>query len=438
MKTSLAAVSAFALAASTAQAALPPNFFDELVTSVGSPTALAFTPDGRMLITRQTGTLRVFDRDHAAPDASHHLRQQRHLHELRARPAGRGRRPRLRPNNFIYLFYTHRVDATSCNSSTTPRNRVSRFVLPASNVIDPATEVVLIDNMPSTNGNHNAGDVQFGRDGLLYVSVGDGGCDYVSGGGCGGSQRRLARPAHAHRQDPARHARRRHSGRQPVPGPRHRALQRDRRHDRRATGARRPSLGACATPSGSRSIPTPRARASSSTTSARPTARRSTWARPARTTAGTAGRGPSPTTRPARATPRRRAWSPRSTSTSTASRSRHHQPASCNAITGGAFVPNGLWPGLRRRLHLQRLHLRLDREALAAAPPFTAADFATNLGGDSAVTLTFGPRGGSQALYYTTYSVAAQIRRIYYDQTGNSPPTAVRRPCRCRARRRWP
>ena len=28
--------------------------------------------------------------------------------------------------------------------------------------------------------------MQFGRDGYLYVSVGDGGCDYA-GGGCGGA-----------------------------------------------------------------------------------------------------------------------------------------------------------------------------------------------------------------------------------------------------------
>jgi hypothetical protein len=32
---------------------LPPGFSDNLVTAVGAPTALAFTPDGRLLITTQ-------------------------------------------------------------------------------------------------------------------------------------------------------------------------------------------------------------------------------------------------------------------------------------------------------------------------------------------------------------------------------------------------
>jgi glucose/arabinose dehydrogenase len=48
-------------------------------------------------------------------------------------------------------------------------------------------QTVLIDNIPSTAGNHNAGDVQFGKDSYLYVSVGDGGCDYANNSGCAGS-----------------------------------------------------------------------------------------------------------------------------------------------------------------------------------------------------------------------------------------------------------
>src|SRR6185295_9117130 len=36
-------------------------------------------------------------------------------------------------------------------------------------------------------GNHNAGDVEFGKDGYLYIAVGDGGCDYAGESGCAGS-----------------------------------------------------------------------------------------------------------------------------------------------------------------------------------------------------------------------------------------------------------
>ncbi|KAL8867642.1 MAG: hypothetical protein Q9198_008445, partial [Flavoplaca austrocitrina] len=42
------------------------------------------------------------------------------------------------------------------------------------------SEKVLINNIPSPNGNHNAGDLHFGKDGKLYVSTGDGACNYAS------------------------------------------------------------------------------------------------------------------------------------------------------------------------------------------------------------------------------------------------------------------
>src|SRR5206468_9934440 len=39
---------------------LPPNFQDQSVASLSQATALAFAPDGRLLITAQPGTLRVY------------------------------------------------------------------------------------------------------------------------------------------------------------------------------------------------------------------------------------------------------------------------------------------------------------------------------------------------------------------------------------------
>src|SRR6185295_10850466 len=56
---------AFAMAAMlagvSALAAVPAGFQDTLVQgSLSGPTALAFTPDGRLLITRQAGVLRIY------------------------------------------------------------------------------------------------------------------------------------------------------------------------------------------------------------------------------------------------------------------------------------------------------------------------------------------------------------------------------------------
>ena len=44
---------------------------------------------------------------------------------------------------------------------------------------------MLIDGIPSPGGNHNAGYLGFGKDNHLYVTVGDGGCDYAGDSGCG-------------------------------------------------------------------------------------------------------------------------------------------------------------------------------------------------------------------------------------------------------------
>ncbi|HEV2785858.1 MAG TPA: PQQ-dependent sugar dehydrogenase, partial [Solirubrobacteraceae bacterium] len=170
-------------------ATLPLGFSDEPVAALGAPTALAFTPDGRMLVATQPGALRVHTSTGgllATPALNLASKvcanSERGLLGVAVDPA-------FAVNGFVYLYYTFNKFNNACptNSSTAPVNRVARFVLPDSNVIDPRSETVLIDNIPSPAGNHNAGDVQFGKDGNVYVSVGDGGCDYAADSGCAGS-----------------------------------------------------------------------------------------------------------------------------------------------------------------------------------------------------------------------------------------------------------
>lgn len=174
-----------------ATAAVPAGFTEQLVASVPNPSAIAFTADGRMLVTQQSGLLRVRTAagtllSTPALDLASRLcaNSERGLLGVATDPD-----PATRA---IYLFYTART-GTSCPTSQggtpagAPVNRVSRFVLGDDNRVDPASETVLLDGIASPAGNHNAGDLHVGKDGYLYVSTGDGGCDYRGDSGCGGN-----------------------------------------------------------------------------------------------------------------------------------------------------------------------------------------------------------------------------------------------------------
>ncbi len=158
-----------------------PGFTDTRVVAVPQPIALAFTPDGRMLVTSKGGRLYVLPPDESQPTVAINLsaricdNKERGLLGVAVDPDfGTGN------NRRIYLYYTFK-DGTNCPESEptkrNPVNRVSAFTLRADNTVAPSSEQVLIDNIPSPNGNHNGGDLHFGPDETLYVSVGDGGCD---------------------------------------------------------------------------------------------------------------------------------------------------------------------------------------------------------------------------------------------------------------------
>src|SRR5262245_43833977 len=131
---------------------LPAGFTDELVTGLGAPTALAFTSDGRLLITTQTGQIRVYQNGalvlSPALDLSGKLcsNSERGLLGIAVDPF-------FASNGYVYVYYTFaKFGVCDTNTATAPVNRVARFVLSATNIVDPASELVLIDNIPSPNG----------------------------------------------------------------------------------------------------------------------------------------------------------------------------------------------------------------------------------------------------------------------------------------------
>ena len=110
---------------------------------------------------------------------------------------GCGPGPRRTNHGNVHLFYTfkkHAVCPTGESHKPGEPRLLGSHASPWPAIpLDPSSEQVLVDNIPSP-GNHNAGDLHFGKDGYLYISVGDGECDYIGDSGCNGAERRLARP----------------------------------------------------------------------------------------------------------------------------------------------------------------------------------------------------------------------------------------------------
>ena len=119
--------------------ALPSGFSDAKVVDVTQPTALAFTPDGRMLVTSKPGQLHVFDQG-GNPLSSPVLNLGPEVCDNSERGLlGVAVDPRFEEvgHNYVYLYYTVKVSPT-CDESRDEVNRVSRFKM-NDNTVDEST-----------------------------------------------------------------------------------------------------------------------------------------------------------------------------------------------------------------------------------------------------------------------------------------------------------
>jgi glucose/arabinose dehydrogenase/PKD repeat protein len=405
-----------------AAATLPANFTDNLVASIASPTDMAFVPGGRsILVTTQPGQVRLYDpaigNQPIVLDLSSKLcsNSERGLLGIALDPGFTN--PATR---YVYLYYTFRkFGVCDTNTANAPVNRVSRFTASPDLAINPASEVVLVDNIPSVAGNHNGGDLDIASDGLLYVSVGDSGCKIGDSSRCAGQNDnarftnilagkilRVVRfdgsipngnpfgSAVGGRNcgDPA--------GVPPGSGPCREIF---------ATGLRNPFRIAFNPGTTQFNIND---------------VGQNTWEE---IDAGAVGAD--------------YGWNVREGHCANGSTTDCGTPpagmtnpifdygrsAGCASITGGAFVPSGIgWPAEFAGAYLYADYVcgKIARLNQGPAGQWTSTDFVTGLGGSSAVTIMFGPSVIGTSLYYTSYAGGGQVRRIDYTLS-NHPPTGV-------------
>ncbi len=132
------------------------------------PTAIAFAADGRLFICEKAGAVKVLV-EGQSPKVALTLNVATSLEQG---VSGIALDPDFATNRRLYVYYT--ANALSLSPPPSPSNRVSRFTM-TGDVIDPASETILLQDIASVSGTHNAGCLRFGEDGKLYIATGDGG-----------------------------------------------------------------------------------------------------------------------------------------------------------------------------------------------------------------------------------------------------------------------
>jgi glucose/arabinose dehydrogenase len=144
----------------------------QVATNIQPPTALAFPGNGEVWVTEQTGKIRsikngklnevpVLDLGGKLPKINPGYEERGLL--------GIALHPRFSINKKFYVFYS--IPPTGRFNHT---DVVAEFTLGANGQADPKRERIIL-SAEKPDGNHNGGCVQFGKDGYLYISFGDGG-----------------------------------------------------------------------------------------------------------------------------------------------------------------------------------------------------------------------------------------------------------------------
>lgn len=188
---------------------LPPGFTQEIVTNkLDGPTAFAIAPDGRIYFTQKSGTVRVLVNNQLVPENFIDLSAEVNYAYNRGL-VGIALHPNFPQTPYVYLSYVYQPAEANGHKAIGARlSRVIRVSADPANLNKalPDSKVVLLggsgtfaqignpdnpdrkpftcqdkegkpinDCIPVEGTAHQANMLRFGRDGALYVGIGDGG-----------------------------------------------------------------------------------------------------------------------------------------------------------------------------------------------------------------------------------------------------------------------
>ncbi len=143
--------------------------FETVVDSADFPVAMAIAPDGRIFYTeKNTGAVRIVSNGTLLPDPFVQVpvstTSERGL-------LGIALHPSFNSNGWVYLYYTRSSTGASGALVAPVDNRVVRFTASGSTAVGDEELILSLPAFPGPN--HNGGNIHFGPDGKLYITIGD-------------------------------------------------------------------------------------------------------------------------------------------------------------------------------------------------------------------------------------------------------------------------
>jgi glucose/arabinose dehydrogenase len=139
---------------------------EPFANGLNRPVSMAHAGDDRLFVVEKRGTIKVLEADGTvAPNFFLDIRSKVDATKSEKGLLGLVFHPDFTNNGFFYVNYTNSSHTVIARYSVDPGNE--------DQALSNSEMILLTQSQPFDN--HNAGDIQFGPDGYLYIGLGDGG-----------------------------------------------------------------------------------------------------------------------------------------------------------------------------------------------------------------------------------------------------------------------